>query len=390
MNLNLLLDAVQDYISKNQSIAPAAIALKKSPFPEVTALELAQQIAGRQKTKQKLPTWQSTPGILFPAALSLEQCSSELTAKYKANLTSGKNLIDITGGFGIDSYFFSLRIDSITYCEIQSELAALVGHNFEVLGRNNIRLHIISGLDYLQILATNKVRVDWIYADPSRRNAEGGRVVNLENYLPNIPLNLESIFEVTHNLLVKTSPMLDLELGLRSLPGTREIHIVGVNNEVRELLWWVQPGYAGPVNRIAIDLGAFPAFQFTASEEKNAIRDLDVPLNYLYEPHAALMKAAPYNLICGRYGVSKLHEHTHLYTSENLVDFPGRRFKVLEILPYKVKNISFKKANITTRNFPESVAEIRKRTGIKPGGDSYLFFAKLLDESLKVIVTEVV
>lgn len=390
MNPRLLLSPVQDYLHKNEGLDPSLVALKKSPFPEIHAAELAQQIAGRQKSKQKLPTWHATPGILFPPNLNLEQCSSEITAAYKSKLTSGTLLLDITGGFGIDSYYFSSKMDTVQYCEIQSELAALAAHNFGALGKKNIEVHNTSGIDQLRKLAAKNIRANWIYADPSRRDSGGGRVVNLEAYQPNIPAHLDTIFQVTDNLLVKTSPMLDLDMGLRALKGTREIHIVGVHNEVRELLWWVQPNYEGPVHLTALDLEAYPTHTFTRTEEQHARFSLAMPSNFLYEPHAALMKAGPFNLLCTWYPVFKLHALTHLYTSADLVEFPGRRFKIIDVLPYKAKKLPFKKANISTRNFPESVATIRSKTGIKPGGALYLFFVKISDDTLKVIVTEAV
>jgi hypothetical protein len=213
-------------------------------------------------------------------------------------------------------------------------------------------------------------------------------VVDLKDYLPNIPEHLPDLLQITSNLLIKTSPMLDLRAGELALPGVREIHCIGIKNELKELLWWIQPNYNGPITRIAIDLGNGLPFKFNLEQEQSAITQFKLPGEYLYEPHSGLMKTGPFGLISQRFNLFKLHPLTHLYTSNDLISFPGRRFKIVDMLPYKAKKLPFTKANIATRNFPETVAKIRKRTGIKPGGSTYLFFVKLMDDSLKVLVTE--
>lgn len=388
MNKNIIYPNVQDFITQNLDKDPVEISLKKSPFPNVSSAELAQQISGRKKAKTKLPTWYNTAGIVYPSSLGMEQSSSEATGLYKSRLTGGKTLIDITGGFGVDSFFFSQKNEEVHYCEIQPELAKLAVHNFGMLGRNNIKVHPESGLQVLENLSKDGLRFDWIYADPSRRSDAGGKVVDLKDYLPNIPEHLPELLQAASNLLIKTSPMLDLKAGELALPGVREIHCVGIKNELKELLWWIQPNYTGPVTRIAIDLDREIPFEFTSEEEQDAIASYQLPGHYLYEPHAGLMKAGPFGLISQRYNLFKLHPQTHLYSSNTLIQFPGRRFQILDALPYKAKKLPFKKANIAARNFPESVAKIRQRTGIKSGGQTYLFFVKLIDDSLKVLVTE--
>ncbi len=367
-----------------------SVALKKSPFPGIAPAELAQQLSGYQKAQKKLPTWFACPGIYFPPALNLEQCSSEITGLYKASLTGGKMLLDLTGGFGVDSYFIARHFERVHYCELNPDLAEIATHNFKMLSAGNIAVHRQNGLEVLTDLQGLGQRPDWIYADPSRRDASGGRVIRLEDYLPDIPAHLGTLLAATDNLLIKTSPMLDLAAGARSLHSLREIHVVAASNEVRELLWWMQPGYDGPCTRVALDLEGGEAFRFTPEEEAAAAWDTSLPKAYLYEPHAGLMKAAPFGLLGERFQLGKLHRHTHLYTSDQLVPFPGRRFKINKVLPYKAGKLPFAKANIAARNFPESVAVIRRRTRITPGGDMYLFFVKTADEALKVLVTEAV
>lgn len=387
MNPELLKPNVQAYLNQNIGVDPTVFSLKKSPFPKLTSAELAQQLAGRKKAKVKLPSWYAKEGILYPPGINLEQCSSEITGRYKAGLTGGKTILDLTGGFGVDSSFFSQRNETVFYCELMPELTEITRHNFKILGIDNIDVRNISGLDFLGQFKSRNQKANWIYADPSRRDSKGGRVIKLEDYEPNIPANLEIILESTNNLLLKTSPMLDLAVGINSLSNVREIHIVGVKNEVRELLWWIQPDYSGPITMVAIDLIYGTEFRVSDKEESTQC-DLGLPGKYLYEPHAALMKTGAFSLIGQRFGIPKIHPHTHLFTSEALVDFPGKRFRILEVLPYKAKKLPFKKANIAARNFPESVDQIRKRTGIKVGGHINLFFVKILDESYKVMVTE--
>ena len=343
-----------------------------------------------QKARKKLPTWFACPGIYYPPTLNLEQCSSELTARYKTGLAGGNTLLDLTGGFGVDSYFFANRFGQVHYCELNPELAEIASHNFARLGADNLTVHTKSGLEVFSDLQKAGIRPDWVYADPSRRDAKGGRVVTLEDYQPDIPAHLGELLAGTDNLLLKTSPMLDLAAGSRSLRHIREVHVVAVDNEVRELLWWLQPGYEGPCTRVALDLGKGEPLRFTLKEEEAAQCSYSLPGAYLYEPHAALMKAAPFCLLGEQTGLEKLHPHTHLYTSEALVPFPGRRFRIRAVLPYKADKLPFSKAHVATRNFPERVEVIRKRTGIKPGGDTYLFFVKTADDSLKVLVTEAV
>ncbi len=363
-----------------------SIALAKSPFPNITPQELAQQVAGLQKTRQKLPTWSKTPGVYYPPAVSLEQSSSEITAQYKSGLVSGERLLDVTGGFGVDSYYFARRIGEVTYCETDTALAEIAAHNFRVLGQPGIRVHPGDGLAYLRELAARGPRPDWVYADPSRRHARKGRVIRLGDYAPDIPSNLEFILGNCGDLMLKTSPMLDLTSGLASLRHVRAIHVVAVGNEVKELLWLLRHGHRAEAKIIATDLeGSEPPFGFTMTEESKAESTYGGPQEYLYEPHAALLKAGAFRLTGSRYGLLKLHKNTHLYTASTLIPFPGRRFRIRGVQAYKPGKLGFSSGHVNSRNFPEDVATIRRRNRIKSGGDSYLFFVRTPDDSLKVI-----
>ncbi len=330
------------------------------------------------------------PGIYYPPKLNLEQCSHEAAARTKAARVHGKILVDLTGGLGVDAYYLSKNVASLHYCEADPELAAIAAHNFRTLGADNIEVHTGDGLEILRTLLAEGLRPDWIYADPSRRHQRKGKVIRLEDYSPNIPANLEFLLDAAPNLLLKTSPMLDISAGCKALGPVKEVSMEDVNKEVKELLWWIQRGYEGETRRrvTANHKESTWVFEFTPSEEAAAECRFSGPLKFLYEPTPALMKAGGYCLLGKRFMVPKLHAQTHLYTSGQAVDFPGRRFIIRQVLPYKPGKLGIVKANVSVRNFPESVATIRKRNKIQSGGDRYLFFVRTADESLQVLDCE--
>ena len=287
----------------------------------------------------------------------------------------------------MDDYYFSCRVDQVQYCEQNSALAEIASHNFSVLGAENIAVNIGDGLELLPGIHKECGRIDWIYLDPSRRKKDRTRVYRLEDYEPNVLVVLAELFKVAPNVLLKTSPLLDLKEGTRKLSHVREVHVVAVRNEVRELLWWLQESYEGQADRIAVDLHyQGDPFRFSPEAEETTPVAYSQPLKYLYEPNAAILKAGGFKKVGAAYGLFKLHPHTHLYTSEELIPFPGRRFEISETLPYKPGKLPFDKANVSTRNFPETVARIRKRNRIRDGGDIYLFFVRTADDYLKVLV----
>lgn len=353
-----------------------SVLLRDHGFEGVDGKELAQQIEAKGKCREKLPTWFNTPGIYYPNKLNIEQTSSEITARYKVEIVDGNLLLDLTGGLGVDTYFFSQNVERVIHCEIDPDLADIAQYNFKVLGRTNIDTHVGDGLAHLPQLRT---RPDWIFIDPSRRNNIKGKVFLLSDCLPNVPENLDRILNGSRHIMIKTSPLLDISAGLRELRSVKEVHILSVKNEVKELLWILQEGYQGEILIKTADI--FPSgkaeFDFFMSDEKRASSPFSAPLAYLYEPNSAILKSGAFKLIGLRNGLYKLHEHSHIYTGETLVPFPGRRFKIEQRIPFNKKTIQdlgVPKANISTRNFPLSVAEIKKRFKIKDGGEEYLFF----------------
>ena len=389
MNEAIFSKEVQDYLKENEDAEISRIVLSGSPFENITAAELAQQLEGRKKAKSKLPIWYKTSGIYYPPKLNIEQTSSQATAQYKASLAQGLSLIDITGGLGIDSYFFSKVNNEVIHCELNDEISQIATHNFKVLEANNIETLSGDGLDYVE---KNSSHFDTIYVDPSRRNESKGKVFMLKDCLPNIPEKIALLLSKTNQLIVKTSPLLDISAGLRELTAVAEIHIVAVNNEVKELLWILKQGAKSSdlvlktVNILSTG-NEVTAVNYQEALDSSAYFAL--AKKYLYEPNAALLKSGLFNWIGSAFNLEKLHTNTHLYTSDDLIYFPGRRFEVQETLSFNKKNIAGrfggKKANITTRNFKTSVENIRKKFKIKDGGDDYLFFCTDLNNSAVVI-----
>jgi hypothetical protein len=370
----LLKHEIQQYIKENTGTPVAKLALTKNPFPEVEWTAILNQIEARQKAKDKLPTWFAAESIIYPSRVSVEQTSSEPAAEYKAGLISGESLIDLTGGFGIDDYYFSKKINTVVHCELNAELSAIAAHNFKVLGVNNIQCIAGDSSDTLQQL--NR-QWDWIYIDPARRNDAKGKVFMLKDCLPNVPKLLDTYFKYTDNILIKTAPILDISAGLTELYLVKAIHIVTVNNEVKELLWLLDKNFKGAPLLHAASITKDGTDVFTAPLESDAEAPYGMPNKYLYEPNASIMKSGAFDAVAYEYKLHKLHKHTHLYTCEELIDFPGRRFMIDKVVPYnktQMKPVEGGKMNITVRNFPLSVEELRKKWKIRDGGDTYAFF----------------
>lgn len=376
MDLQILNPKIQGFINTNIGTSISKLALQKNPFPEVAWITILNQIEAKTKAKDKLPTWYATKDIIYPAKISVEQTSSEKTALYKSTIVSGDSLIDLTGGFGVDDYYFAKKISTVVHCEINSELSNLVQHNFEQLAVKNISCY--SG-DSIATLASLNKKWDWIYIDPSRRNDAKGKVFLLQDCLPNVPDNLDFYFKHSNKILIKTAPLLDLSAGLSELQNVKAIHIVALENEVKELLWEIHKDYAGEVEIKTVNLlkDETESFDFVLDQQSETAH-YSLPQKYLYEPNSAIMKSGGFDQVGLSFKLNKLHKHSHLYTSVDLIPFPGRVFAIEKCISYQKNEIKTyleqKKANVTTRNFPESVETIRKKWKIKEGGNVYCFF----------------
>ena len=408
--------AEKDFVQSNLHVDVSALALKLGHFAHLNARLVLQQIAGFQAVEHKIPSWYNHPDLLFPKSLSLEQCSSQVTADYKHQLISKYSdihtMADLTGGFGVDCSFLSKNMDRVLYVERQEELCVVARNNFEVLGLSQIR--VVQG-DGVEIISNNKsdlsdgennvgfacptIPFDLIFLDPARRDGQGGKVVALSDCEPDLTRIKPVLLDHARYVLVKLSPMLDVALALKFLPETIEVHVVSVDGECKELLFLLRSGKSPdevliPEPEIhCVNLrttGLNQIFSFKRSEEQRAAcRFAEIPGNYLYEPNASLLKAGAFSLLTQSYNVLKLHPNSHLYTSDGYIsDFPGRIFSIETFFSFKELKKYFgknRKANITVRNFPNTVAEIRKKTGLREGGEAYLFATTLLDEK-KVLI----
>ena len=378
---------VQLFINAHIGVDSASLALRKNPFPDLEWTEVLNQVLAKSKAKDKLPSWYAAVGIVYPPKLSVEQASSEQTAAYKADIVTGTKLIDLTGGFGVDDYYFAKKINAVTHCEINAALSRIVQHNATVLGIEN--MECIAG-DSFEILVQAGTPFDWIYIDPSRRSDAKGKVFMLRDCQPNVPDLLDTYFKYTDNILIKTAPLLDITAALTELHYVRRIHIVAVGNEVKELLWELSGGYRGPLMIRAVNLlrEHTDTFEFEYGSLPEPV--IGQPKKYLYEPNSAIMKSGGFNAVSKQFGLNKLQQHSHLYFSDQLIAFPGRVFEVLTRIPYTKPQMKIHlqqgQFNITTRNFPDSVESIRKKWKIKEGGTQYCFFTTDANDDKIVLI----
>ena len=389
MNTSILNKNIQDFISQNSGESITKLALQKNPFPEIDWILILNQIEAKGKAKDKLPTWFSTENIIYPSKISVEQTSSEKTAAYKASLISGENLIDLTGGFGVDDYYFSKKFKVVAHCEINEELSAIVKHNFEQLHVKNCFCYADDSANILNESEPD-FKWDWIYIDPSRRNDSKGKVFMLKDCLPNVPESLDFYFEKTDSILIKTAPLLDISAGLSELKFVKNIHIIALENEVKELLFEIHNRYSGEIAIKTANIlkDKTEIFEFTLGESEYPTYDL--PQKFLYEPNSAIMKSGGFDEVSTLFKIDKLHKHSHLYTSNELIDFPGRTFEIEKMISYSKNDMKMEllnqQANITTRNFPDTVENIRKKWKIKNGGNLYCFFTTDKNDNKIVLI----
>lgn len=389
LNEIILQQDIQQYINDNLKTDIHKLILKGIPFEGVTVQEVANQLICKQKSEKKLPSWFHGEKIYYPPKVNIEQTSSEIAARYKISLVSGKTLLDLTGGFGVDSFYFSNSFNKVIHCEINKNLSKIASYNFNQLNKTNIVSINENGIDYLK---KSKVTFDVIYVDPSRRSDSKGKVFLLKDCEPNIPKYIDLLLNKTTTILIKNSPILDITSASKELKFVKEIHIVAIRNDVKELLYLLEKEYNGEIKINTINFSKKNTQKFNFLLNKKTISNYQEPLDYLYEPNAAILKSGGFHEITAQLDVYKIHQHSHLYTSKKHIKFPGRTFKILTVLPYDKKKIlkalPNKKANVTTRNFNKTVAQIRKELKIKDGGNDYLFFTTNLHNKLNCIHCE--
>ena len=380
--------ATIEFITQHRNDDSRMLALQAKRYPGVDMREAVVQVEGWQAAKAKLPAWAAIEGIIYPPRISMEQCSSEATALYKASMVAGERLADLTGGFGIDCSYMARSFSEAVYVERSELLCSIAKHNFELLGLGHISVVNANSEDVLPTLEP----VDWIFIDPARRDGDGRKVVALSDCEPDVTYLEELLLQKGRRVMVKCSPMLDITAACSHLKCVEEVHVVAVNNECKELLLVLGGNATGDIPYHCVNITSTGMQSFTlGSKERAATAVLcDAPGKYLYEPNAAIMKAGCHNALTSLPGVAKLHPNSQLYTSDNLVvDFPGRTFRVERVCGFSKNELkgvqALGKANIAVRNFPESVQQLRKRLKLSDGGESYIF-ATTLNDGSKVLV----
>lgn len=368
------------------------LALQGQRYPAVDMPAAITQIAGWQTAKEKLPSWSRCDEIWYPQHLSLEQCSSELTARYKAELVQGETFADLTGGFGVDTVAIAQKHRSGHYVERQEVLCELAQHNFPLLGLAHVEIHQEEAVPFL----ANMPPVDTLFIDPARRNEHGGKTVAIADCEPDIAALEEELVTKGRRVLIKLSPMLDISLALKTLRYVRAVHVVSVGNECKELLFVLEQTDQEP-KEVAIHCANLTPqgsqrYTFTREQESTAACHYTSHIErYLFEPNAAILKAGAYRSLAETFQLKKLHPNSHLYTScEAIKGFPGRTFEITGTCSLNKKEVketlgALSKANLTVRNFPNSVAELRKRLKLSDGGNDYLFATTLQNEQ-KVLI----
>ena len=389
---------LERFITDNQNADVAQLALQRNRYPLLSDSDFRfalQQIEGRQRTRDKLPTFAAIDGWLYPPRLNLEQCSSERTARFKASLLSTLNaqpstlnLIDATGGYGVDTFFMSEQAAETYYFEQNTELAAIAEHNFRLAGKS---VHVHPEPFTAQTLSTFDFRLSTIiYLDPARRDTHGGKVFRLEDCTPNVIEIIRQIrairTEQQIRVLFKLSPMLDFHQAIAQLGGCWDVYVVSVNNEVKELL--LLSDGSGEIHAVMLTDDGDHDFSFTPQQESGAealylSADECLEGMRVYEPDAALLKAGAFRLISARYDLKKAAPNAHLYFSNQLSALPGRWWQILGVYT-RAKEVqrALTRANILTRNYTLSADALHWQLRLKDGGDDYIIGCRIADRPL--------
>jgi hypothetical protein len=380
-------DSTREFIKNNADGDVRQLALQASRHPDVDMPLALDQIAGRQTARCKLPSWASVDGILYPPHISMEQCSSEFTARYKASvaarITDGDahKLVDLTGGFGIDFSFMSRSFDEAVYVERQEHLCNVARHNFQLLDMSHIKVVCGDSADYLHTLD----HASLIFLDPARRDANGGKTVAISDCTPDVMALKDELLEKADHVMLKLSPMLDWHKAVTDLGCVAELYIVSVANECKELLLVLSSASTSELRICCVnDESVFDYDESTADGLLSIAKEVTAG-TFLYEPNASVMKAGCFSRLCSRYGVKALECNSHLFVSpEKISLFPGRGFRIDAVSTMNKKELkqvlsSIDRANVAVRNFPLSADNLRKRLKLKDGGGVYIFATTLSD-----------
>ena len=367
-------------IHADEDVRQLAFLGKKNP--EVNMAYALDQIAGRQKARVKIPSWASIDGIVYPPHISMEQCSSEQTARYKARIAgNGEKIVDLTAGFGVDMAFMSAGFKQAVHVEMQSQLCAISSENYKHLGLNHVQVVCNDGVGYLHQME----HADLIFIDPARRDQHGARTYGIADCTPNVLEIIDEMLQKADRVMIKLSPMLDWQKTVADVGNVSQVHIVSVGNECKELLLEVKKGKDEKVKVFCVNDDQVFSYEigethpFTSSPLHSFTPSPLHSFTFLYEPNASVMKAGCFNLISHRFGITQPDANSHLFLSDKLVEgFPGRGFVIERVSTMNKRELKealagIDKANVAVRNFPLSVADLRKRLKLKDGGDVYIF-----------------
>ena len=425
------MERLTQFVSEHINDDTTRLIMNRSKWPEIDIDLAVNCIESRRKLKGKMQEWCDEPRLIFPRRLSAEQCSSSATGAYKAEFASriipNFKLADLTGGLGVDSWFFSKKASQILYCEMLPELCNAAEHNFEVLRASNITVRNVavstSSEPEEDVFRTpgeilSNFEPDIVYMDPARRGEGGKKVFLLEDCLPDVLTLKDEIFKYTNHILLKLSPMADITMVCERLGKTcREVHVVAAGGECKELLVWMDKEWADDYMIHAVELhkdGTPGVFSFTPAEEKacriatektpeldskGQTHDSDESILYLFEPGKALMKAGAFNLVAERFPLSKLGKSTHYYIFTDAGQIPclqshGKVFEILRLEQLDKRSIKafgkdFPKAEVTARNIPMDTDTLRKKLGVASGDNTHIFGLKSDSHGNLLIATEV-
>ena len=387
--MKMMNEATREFVREHRDDDVRQLALRGTKDPEVDLAMALQQIDGRKRAQEKLPSWVAVEGIVWPPHLSMEQCSSEQTARYKAEVAgSGGVFVDLTAGFGVDAAFIAQGFQKAVAVELQAELCAISSENFKHLGLHQIEVVNGNGVDYLYRMFP----ADLVFIDPARRDEHGGRTYGIADCTPNVLDFIDKLLEKAQRVMIKLSPMLDWRKAVEDIGKqyVSAVHIVSVNNECKELLIEVkservksEKSRIGGQRVVCVNLlsdGGRECFEFDADAPPASTFHLSLlTFHFLYSPNASVMKASCFDLLAERFGVMPLHQNSHLFVSDKEVsEFPGRGFVIERITSMNKRELKeslagITQANIAVRNFPMSAEELRRRLKLRDGGDVYIF-----------------
>ncbi|MDO4191266.1 MAG: SAM-dependent methyltransferase [Bacteroidales bacterium] len=384
--------ATEAYIEQHLNDNIRQLALSNIPVDVDKDLAL-RQITARQLLKQKVPLWANNASLLFPPRLNIEQCSSELTANYKASLvTTGETFTDLTGGTGIDCFFLSQKFRQSTYVETQTMLCDIMTHNSNVLN-TNIKVCNTTTENYLSRLQTTQ---DLLFIDPARRDMKGEKTVLITQCSPNIEPLWDTLLSKGKLVMVKLSPMLDIQLTVNILKHIKEIHVIAVDGECKELLLLAEHNYTKTPQLYCVELGKKPHIQtFSSHIDTTAFDGADTIGTFLFEPDATIMKAGIFNTFAQHYKIKPLDKSTHLMTGNRIIEnFFGHQYTIDTILPYNKhteKEIpeEWKKANLTTRNFPIPAEQLRKKLKLKGFSERFIVGTTFHNQHIIILCTRI-